>query len=859
MTRLLLAIIGMLSCALPALAAEDPSFKLYERMKEITAKDQLLGDSEEDVRTFVANVLKDAKDKKPLKAEDVKLALETRGWEFCIAREGLFGSCTDLYGRIQDTAARVSRFRTLGRDLLSIAQGYEMGVDGLMGEPLGITTKFSAIVHIWQSGADHLFSPSRELLVRAAPLPDNMDFSTLEKNLKDLKEDATNVIWRYRYGLRAVQEQKEEGKAENCEDKKGNGELFKTRTQRWCDVERALQSVIGALPTDPAKYDPPIEPNQTVLFPTQPLEDVPNATVWMTAKIVDGKITGDAGLSWDIPIETVLPEILPDDGAGDCMAEVNNKDYCDMVKDKKILPGGLYPDPPPEPKTWQGICALPLSKGSYLCRPRQGGDCSEEVNRDAASGTAPYPGSSSRSSSSERGNPRAIVLSRCMPEAYKYPTAQRLPGPDICRLGTWRTAISSSSSSTNRDSAQKDPDLRPDECSGCAVDIYCQETCPGNHTGMTTPKDANGVIQICLTSSYPKTSLPANLLHELTHAQQLCQLGAEEASAMNSVESCCTMEHDAYIVQCNIAAEEGILDKVHVSIDECASLMANTSCEILYGKNACTPLPGSSGSSSSRGEDRSQKLKEALKKAWQEKDRLRPDAPSCEKLINDLGKLEPRAAAIKEGLKYSCKPGCQTKYENTIGNNLCYVDQCTEESVEGSRLTPGRMPLTAEDQTFPWDACEAPDPKNGAILGLPADTSTSLPSYNPRRLLQALDIAICQSNGMPPATPPVLCSFLSSRRLDAPLGDYLSNAIDLGTQPGESLTATAGLEEMAPSLGARIGTTMFSGYLKQSLNTLKDLLQAANGLMSQMEKVRFPLVACPRNATEGNICSQLNP
>jgi len=841
MIRFLLAMIGFVSLIFPALAADDPPFRLYERLKEITIKDQLLGDSEEDVQKFVARSVKDEKINKEVQPEDVKLALEKRPWEFCLAVEGRYGSCPDLYGKMKDTADRVSRSRVLGRDLLLIAQGYEMGIDGFMGEPLGILTKFPAILHIWQSGADHLFSPVKEMPMRAAPLPEEVNFSDLESQLNNLKADTPAAIWRYRYGLKAVKEQKEEGKEEECDGKKGSGELFKVHTQRWCEVESALKSIADALPKDLKKYDPPLEPDQVVIFPTKRLEGVPNATVWMTSKLVDGEIKSDAGLGWDLSLEPVLPGILPDDGAGNCMEEVKSKAYCDTVENKKILPGGLYPDPPPEPKTWQGVCALPLAKSGFLCRPLASPGCNEEIDR-GSSGT----------------NARAIILTRCLPENFKGPTGLTTTGPDLCKLGPWRSPTSSSESSV-KDTSGEDADLKPDDCSGCVVDLYCG-TCENDLSGTTKIKDDKGVIKICISSSIPRSVLPGTILHELVHAQQFCPLALGEKILDTNVTDCCAYEREGGMVECNALAEQGILERIGATVDECATASANISCQ-RFGSNAndevCSPPPVAPGASSGQ-ESKTEKFRKDLKKALEKEDERHPNSPSCQKLIDDLAKLEPRAAAMKEGLKFSCKPGCQTKYENTIGNNLCYLDQCTEESVEGSRLTPGRLPLTTGDQTFPWEACEAPDPKNGSALGIPAETATPLPSYGPRFLVQSLDSALCQISGMPPKSPPVLCSFLTSRSIDIPLKSYLDTAMGLQSQPKENTEYATGLQKMMQGVGTRIGTSILSDYLKRSLQSLTSLLQAVNTLTTQMEKIKFPLTACPRNAAQGNICSQLS-
>jgi hypothetical protein len=227
--------------------------------------------------------------------------------------------------------------------------------------------------------------------------------------------------------------------------------------------------------------------------------------------------------------------------------------------------------------------------------------------------------------------------------------------------------------------------------------------------------------------------------------------------------------------------------------------------------------------------------------------------------VNNLETLDARAISMKESLKNPCTPGCRTRYENTIGNNMCFTGQCIEQSIEESRIIPGRMAFTVQDESFPWDACSAQDPRFGSLLTLPAFSPFALPSYNPSLLAKSLDAALCQINGMPRRTPPVLCQFGSERRLEIPLADIYSTALSLTDQPTENLDPTEALQKMTQSIATRMGTDPLVHYLSWAIHELADTLKAANQLLTEMGKARFPTAMCPRNAAnmEG-LCDTFN-
>jgi hypothetical protein len=221
---------------------------------------------------------------------------------------------------------------------------------------------------------------------------------------------------------------------------------------------------------------------------------------------------------------------------------------------------------------------------------------------------------------------------------------------------------------------------------------------------------------------------------------------------------------------------------------------------------------------------------------------------------------DSRILSMIEGMNGVCTPGCQTKYENTIGANLCYTGRCIEQSVEESRLIPGRMALSVQDESFPWDACANEDPRNGALIALPAISPPLAPPYNPRLLVESLDRALCQINGLPAFTPPIICLFDYQRRLMTPTESYATTTVSSGEQVQENVEPTAALQRITQGIATRIGTNLLTQYLAWAGRTLSETVRASNQLIRQMEQTKFPNVTCPRNAAEKpSFCSASSP
>ncbi|MFH0851623.1 MAG: hypothetical protein V1876_02640, partial [Candidatus Peregrinibacteria bacterium] len=394
-------------------------------------------------------------------------------------------------------------------------------------------------------------------------------------------------------------------------------------------------------------------------------------------------------------------------------------------------------------------------------------------------------------------------------------------GPATCRTGWWRIPASGSAQSSEA------------YCGLCEPKLACEDGC-----GSQPPvKEADGSIKVCVDSASLPGSHLALFVHDLTHAQQLCTLPAG-TNIFDTPERCCANEYEAHRVSCRIIAEDGILDELGVSIEECAAGLANASCSA-FGARVCSAvdLPD---------------LQNQIQRSW-EQHAQEPDRtfPSCEDYIQPgAGNVDTRPLSMLEAMKSVCTPGCRTRYENTIGNNFCYVGQCIEQSIEEARLIPGRMATEVQDESFPWDACAAEDQHFGGLVILPAISPPFPAPYNPRLLVESLDRALCQINGLPALTPPVLCLFDEQRRLNTPTESPLTTTLSTGDQTAENEDPAASLQRMTQGIATRIGTDLLTGYLRWAGGALSDTVHTANRLIGNMEQVKLPSTTCPRVSVE---------
>jgi len=803
----------------PTVFAQSSSagnYQLYERIHVSTNQELLLEGINDSVVSYVTHLMDQEKmipEGKTVEdmQEVVKAAFETRFDDFCEMYNAIFDNCSLQYQTIRDWAIDILDMQGLTQDLLYITSGYETGVTGSLGEVFTISERLLNIRHIWGSKDDAILTPEVFPPVRAMPRPEGMSDGMFEELGQELQSAGSNALWRYRYGITPITD---EG---DCQEESGDAELYNVTTQRWCNVEEKLTALRDILPANALDFTPPLQRGEVVIFPLRKLETPPHVVVWMMAEQVGNDVRREVGVGWDLALDPVYPGILRENTSQPCDRSTLSDSYCTVAENFSILPGGLYAAAPTEPPANEGVCNLPFGRDGYLCRPMRHDRCTAEIaDRD----------------------PRSIVLTECKPTQAKQPMGLTESGPDICRTGWWRSPTEELLTTPPGDA--EDGQFPPQGCGLCRVSFSCEETCPGGFVAFTSAKDDRGVVHVCLARSAQRSLLRTEVIHELVHVQQMCGL-APHANLFDTAEHCCAREMEANTVSCRILAEDGILNEMGVSLEECTGGIANLSCTS-YGQNACSAVDD---------QEMNEKLIEALNRRDQEQG---ANQLSCDDLAADwtagLARLDTRILSMIESLNGACSPGCKTKYENTIGNNFCYVGQCIEQSIEQNRVIPGRMATEVQDESFPWDACAAEDQRFGGLVILPAISPPSPPPYNPRLLVESLDRALCQINGLPSLTPPILCQFDPQRRLSNPAESNITTALSTVGQNAENIDPVESLQAMTQSIATRIGTDLLAEYLRWAGGALSDTMRAGNQLLRNMERVELPDTTCPRNAVE---------
>jgi len=302
-------------------------------------------------------------------------------------------------------------------------------------------------------------------------------------------------------------------------------------------------------------------------------------------------------------------------------------------------------------------------------------------------------------------------------------------------------------------------------------------------------------------------------------------------------DHCCSYEYPAALAQCSAMAEDGIL--MDTDLVTCAEMVTNYNCGTPNEYDeSCAKFP--------KGWDKSdlEYIWSVLEKYAKDNNSTIGIASTCNEAVNNM---DARVQKQKNSLPQVCTPACETKYINTIGNNACMIGQCVEESFERHRLIPGRMALYAQDEAFPWDSRSAKDPNNGEFLVTAPQMSLPLPPYRPEFLARQMDNFLCQANGLPTKTPPILCSFDPVRRLSLPTQNFLPFVQSLLDQPSEQSYSRDFMENVAPGIGTRIGMQVYKQYLGPALGTLEELILSASDLLKNLEDVKFPNEMCKRN------------
>jgi len=762
--------------------------------------------------------------------------------------------CTQEMKILDWIAAKTSRLRSIGRKMQLIASGYEMGMDGAFGRSIKIVERMPSVAHIWQARNDPLATPIIESRIRSVQYSrqDRIDLHRITEELKEKmdelvessstgKEDRSPFIaavWRYQHGVMKIRE--DEGACNDTNSTAPHGTIFQYVASRYCDVEEKLKDIYDELP-DTDELEPPQLPEEHIVF--LPLEiEGENYYVWARED--------DVGLAWRIPIEPNLPALVTieyEEGFPMCMGSSWDFSSCASSTDEPIL-GGMYPPPPTksiEKKLKKkGMCSGPLGKRGYLCRPVAHEDCKsirDESERNSLRGDG------------------EIIVTQCNAQRYEKPAGITLAGLDVCGLGGWREKLEpppEQIDTEDRDSPNpgEDPSgsqIYRKECDICKVDLICKSSCSLG-IGLVQAKNEFGILQICVPPSFngnPRI-LPYLIMKDLVHAQKMCDapVGMKWKDIFNTPERCCAAEREAYLVACNAMAEDGIFDtNANITVEGCASALAAASCHV-HG----WPVEACYNDSMDPADIQTMlhQMVRDVKRATQ----IHPGLPSsCSQAVNNL---DSRSKAIKRSLPQVCSPICLSRYENTIGNNLCFAGQCLEQSLEWHRMIPGRMSLIANDESFPYDSCINPDPSLGNVKVPPIIPKVKLPLHRPEAIMQKLDEILCQLNGFPARMPPSLCSFDERRRFDVPLAQFLPQISSLLQQASDYLEAVLGVQHIASGIGSQLGTRLLSDYLEGGSRMFADVMQMANELIDDLETIEFTQNMCPRYA-EAGVCEDL--
>ncbi|MEK7590657.1 MAG: hypothetical protein AAB489_00405, partial [Patescibacteria group bacterium] len=712
-----------------------------------------------------------------------------------------YGECAPYMKRLQNVLRTEETIRNVGRDLQAIATSFELGIDGYPGRIATLPSRYASLVLLWSAGTNVSGVDLSKMLIRMTSLPRNPAWSPAVTDLQNivnglLGNERTAAVWRYQYGVRYVRGSRREFPPPVTATGSGPGTEGQYLTKRWNDVENRLLGLWSILPEHLKAEKIILKKGEILFFPAIDLGDVIGWAFIETCPSGNTQaagcfgvtiptqppqeifITGDVGLQWKLPLEPVFPALIS-----------SPEDACTGTRCPAIE-GGRYPEPPPD---GTGLCTFPFARSGYLCRNVESTE--ESICENMV----------------ERGQSQedAIILAGCEAGA-EYQTDQ---GPNVCRDLLWRNSNADPTAQT---------------CKNCSVTLECRGDCLGN-TSVTSPKDANGGIRICIPSA-PALPPKYMVMRELKHAQQLCRLPAgRKLYEIGDTATCCMREREAHAVSCEAMMADGMFRETTITTEECVSALSNRSCSTTTCSSAVLP----------------QNLYDRIRQAAAT-NTVTPEA--CSVAI-DRTKWDARSQGLFDGLQSVSNALCQTTYQNTIGNTMCYLGQMMEESLEEHRLISGRSPFVAADEAYPWEACASPDPAYATLLTPPPQTFADLPAYRPRSLLEQFDRALCQINGLPPANLPVLCSTNTERRLIPPLASYIDIARGFVQQIADQSITTERFQGLGKGIGSRVGTLLYASYIERASRSLEEVISLSSDIFEHLTRIDFAPDMCPRNAS----------
>lgn len=782
---------------------------LYDRVKESIEKQMGLEDEvDEDLPPYLREVFKDRWE---LTDEEVQDVLRGELSKVCGDSESAIDDtleCKEVGDNMTKLAARENRIRSLGRTLQAIATSYELPISDLPGRTIKLSADLRGIVNIWSAGTGSVKSDIKAPLIRTVSADEDRFrdlVAGVGRELENLDDEETvGAVWRYQYGVRLLRDERAPRFPKpTVLPNSGTDTERQYLSKQWTGLEGALAAIWDEIRND--TFDPPLSANETVyfVFPPDLFEQTLPDNVILWAR-VDGDSENnqpfsDVGLQWEVPLEPVFPSIMKESA------------------EEPIL-GGEYPPEPvtgegdeKEPVDGQGLCTNPVSERGYLCRPFT---VIEDKER------CPTPNNS---------NTDEIQLLYCNSTGSTLRYTQS--GPEVCRDISWK------------EPTPFDPNTQ------CKVALRCANDCSNEFktSALTDPKDANGVIEICVGNNLNATSYL--LYHELVHAYQICTTPAgtnvyDGASPEEKEAICCQTEGEAYRVQCEMMERDGVFmdangnrkvsaDGIPFDAETCAESLANFGCSSQQEAKGCYT-----------SRTYPQGFVDELLEAQGNNPKNLP--VSCEQAI-DPETMDERVKQFLDLIQSRqdvCKPGEVNVYKNRIGNNACYIGQCVEQSTELHRIMAGQTPGIVQGEVAPWDDPLTTTPLGNVLLNPPLNQAR-LPAYRPGLLMRELETALCQLQGLPPRTPPVLCAIDASRQLDLARTLGSNTAAGLQTQNAQDTLSATDLLNLSRGLGARAGTELYADYMRESNRSFAGVLGMATELLEELKKIDFPTEMCP--------------
>lgn len=813
--RLFLAGLGL--CVLiPTHVLAEP---LYDRIKEQVIRDLAHGDIDNEVNDFVRETFRE---KYYFGREQLQQVLNGDWQGACGSDEAgdplkSRTACMDMASEVTYLAEHEQAIRAFGRTLQSTAASYELPLSAMPRNTYPILNDLRGILSIWTAGTGSLQDVKSSGVFTT--VIDDETFKPLIKNIGDkLKEldpeQQTAAVWRYQNGVRLVRGERSPTYPEPYfPGDSGPGTERQFLSKRWDDLETELKALWSKILTH--TFSRPLEKGETMhlTFPENFFSDLPdNITLWGR---LNGEATGphaesDVGLQWETPLETVQPSLLTEEDE----------------EDRETILGGAYP---PEPVTiddeeitpldGQSLCTHAFAFDGYLCRPFE---LISESDR-----CPPVEGE-------EAPPPDTISIVTCTKTgSLRFTSA----GADVCREINWKP------------SKPFNPNTQ------CKLDIRCAQKCNPGGAAQTLLKDSTGTVKICVDEN-PQGPATYLLYHEMVHAYQNCNqppVATEDAddhykdmTDAQANQACCRWETEAYQAHCAMMERDGVFKNAPGFIlpdGKVISLNAETCME--YFTNAtCT-----GGEKNMKGCYTSRTYPEGFRQAIldQMENNNPAKVPDLCSQSTDSKMMDQRVKALKELIERRddvCMPGQVNKYPNRIGNNMCFIGQCVEESVEMHRIAAGSVPVSVSGEVAPWDNPVSGTPLGNAVVNPPLSQGR-FPSYRPQLLVRNMETALCQLVGLPPLQPPILCIIEASRQLQTLQTTPATTALGLVNQfAGEELSAKDILA-LTPAVASRAGTNLYAVYLRDATRSFSDILSMAGKLLDELEKISFPVEMCP--------------